>query len=578
MALTAEEQRELDELEYEKLSSEKHGLQQAAPAVKTQGAAAGGDNPDDAELPLFIGTTPVGFIKSSKAKHFADRIADMGIRAAGPTIGQAAGALGGPFAEITVPAGGFIGGVAGEFAANAREGTPNTAGKLLSAGITGAVPGAPLAKAGLKTVAKEAAKYGAAGLAGKTTELAVDRPEDLLTAEGAKEIATSTVASAAGAPVAKVLSKAAEIDPKRAIMSLRDAAFKAVRDEGVKLPPHMTGSGTDALSSMAGPVALEREAADNNLLAWQKMAREDIGLSKEPLPLQPRDIETKARGDFQTVRDKAAEPYAAIQKIQKDAQEQLDELRKQFPPGLSSADSTTYRDALNQPEAQKLALQAGADVDALKKLREDAQDAYQRLKNGDSTAYEPWQKNMKAAEAMENQIEHAAASAGDPKLLERLRKARETIAKTYSIENATNRTTGLIEPAELAAQYNAGVPLTGNLKKIADFENSFDKAAVDASKIRNPNVGKITALGAANQASRGDIPGVLGAITTMTVGKPLRKLLLSDFVQNRLLSPREKMNFAAAMGRYIAENSPDSRRNLERAQQEANAQPEAVSP
>ncbi len=200
------------------------------------------------------------------------------------------------------------------------------------------------------------------------------------------------------------------------------------------------------------------------------------------------------------------------------------------------------------------------------------------MKNGDSNAYQDWQKNTKAAESLEKQIEVAAAISGDPTLVKRLRESREMIAKTYAVESATNKTTGLIDPADLAAQYNNGVPLTGNLKKIADFANAFDQAAVDASRVRNPNVGKVTALGAANQASRGDLPGVIGGLVTMTAGKPLRKMLLSDFIQNATLSPKERMNLAAAMGRYIAENSPDSRRNLERAQQEANAQPEEVSP
>ena len=117
-----------------------------------------------------------------------------------------------------------------------------------------------------------------------------------------------------------------------------------------------------------------------------------------------------------------------------------------------------------------------ANVENLKKLRAQANDAYDALKTGkDPEAYARWQSLRSEAEATEDAIEEAGKLTGDPKLVDRLRESRRTIAKTYAVENAINKDTGIVDAIELAAMKEDGVPLDAGLERIAAFANSFER-------------------------------------------------------------------------------------------------------
>ncbi len=140
MPLTPEEQNELDKLEYDKLLSEK-------------GSVSSEDNAGDVPRirPSVAAALDPAQIQEKRTDF--EGLSNLGLRAGGPAIGQAAGSLTGPLSPVAVPALGGIGGVIGEVAAELHEGKQPSFGKMLSAFISGAIPGGSLAKAGVKEVA-----------------------------------------------------------------------------------------------------------------------------------------------------------------------------------------------------------------------------------------------------------------------------------------------------------------------------------------------------------------------------------------------------------------------------------------
>lgn len=471
----------------------------------------------------------------------AEQIAE---RSAGPVIGQSIGRA------IPIPAMdrllGAIGGAAGEALAEKREGSDLKPGRIASAALSGAVRGRGLAGAGASEVGREAAKYGAVGLAGKTAETITDEGR-LPTAE---EALVAGGASAAGAPIARALSVSvpAARSADDALNAMRDQSFRDVRKWGIVVPPSELGRGSDTIASVGGKAATQQQAAKRNQFGWQRAAREDIGLSGEALPI--------SRKELLSIREEAGAPYREIQTIQREAevqlQDRLRELAKESDPhaALIKMEEPAMKESLSI-----LTTLAAADVDALKESRKAAQNARRAFFAGDPKSYETWQRAKAESESLEGAIERAAASLRDDSLLNRLKESRRKIAKTYSVEEAVNPGNGFVDPAEFGRQLLNGEALSGNLEKIAKFQLAFRREAVEAGRVPAPGVGNIGAMATTGMASRGDVPGVIGAVVNATAGRPARAFLLSDMVQDSMLSPRERQNLSAVMARYVAENT-----------------------
>ncbi len=333
---------------------------------------------------------------------------------------------------------------------------------------------------------------------------------------------------------------------RAALYNVEDETLQALRKEGAVIPPHEIGKGSDLLSSIGGKTALSQEASKRNQFVWQKLAREDVGLSKEPLPIRLSDLEAR--------RTELAAPYREIQKFQTEAAQDLESklatLSKQSDPHQAKIilDEPATKAAL-----ERLSILAAADIDGLKIARDAAKSARKAFYAGNPSAYEPWQANKAKAEGIEDAIEKAAVTIGDNTLMQRLKSARNQIAKTYSVEESINPGNGFVDPLAFGRQLANGDKISGNLEKIGKFQLAFRREAVEASRVPAAGVGNVGAMAAANMASRGDAPGMIGAAVQMTAGRAARPFLLSDYVQDGM-TPREVQNFSSALSRYISEN------------------------
>ena len=133
----------------------------------------------------------------------AELAGDVAAEAGGATAGQMIGLAGGPFAPVTVPLGGFIGGGIGNTIAQGRRMTRGEQdgfqlGQLLGAAGISAIPGGQVAKGATVAgrIARSTAVMGGAGAAGNIVQQVIDRPEGQ--AFDGAQVATAGALGAAG--------------------------------------------------------------------------------------------------------------------------------------------------------------------------------------------------------------------------------------------------------------------------------------------------------------------------------------------------------------------------------------------
>jgi len=136
--------------------------------------------------------------------------------------------------------------------------------------------------------------------------------------------------------------------------------------------------------------------------------------------------------------------------------------------------------------------------------------------------------------------------------LQRFREARQTIAKTYSVENALNVKTGTIDAKKLAAQLQKGKPLSGELKQVGEFGTAFPTAVKTPETMGSiPQISPLdvggavlTGGGAYVSGSGAETPATLAALLARptlraaALSKPIQSRLTNQQMQN--LSPETR--------------------------------------
>jgi hypothetical protein len=152
------------------------------------------------------------------------------------------------------------------------------------------------------------------------------------------------------------------------------------------------------------------------------------------------------------------------------------------------------------------------------------------------------------ADAIEDQIERHATAAGNPALVDALRYSRQQLAKIHTVQASLMGNTGDVSAVKLAQMQKKGVPLSGNLKLIADTADEFGESMRDASKVKNkvPVTVLEGAAGAFGAGVSGAHPVAGAAALGGMVARPLtRKALLSEWYQNKLAPGPKKASTVA---------------------------------
>lgn len=291
-----------------------------------------------------------------------------------------------------------------------------------------------------------------------------------------------------------------------------------------------------ALESAAGKAATQQIASGRNQEITNTLAAKSVGLP----PNQPITIEA-----LKGIRSAAGDVYKDVKKtgrINADRQFITDlrgvrqttkEISKDFPEAdIGSAEAI---DKLVKSLAKR-SFDATSAVEYMKKLRKAATANLSGVNAADPDKLSLGAAQRNAADALEEMVGRHLAKINRPDLARQFDNARQTIAKTYTVQGALE-TTGNVNASKLAALLRKDKPLSPELTTAARFAGAFPKAAAVPEKSGSPGVSALdfalTAGGAATLPIIGQDPYMALAYPAVRYGA--RNLALSRALQQGLL-------------------------------------------
>lgn len=311
-------------------------------------------------------------------------------------------------------------------------------------------------------------------------------------------------------------------------------AAREAQQAGYVIPPTQVKPSliNRLLEGTAGKISTAQNASFKNQQVTNQLAARSLGLPDDVV-ITP-DVLTNIR----TQAGKAYENLGATGTIKTSPKfnQALDDIKvykdakiaeAQFPTGKTNPIIETI-DSLRSPS-----FDVNSAISKINVLRNDADIAY---RTGDKAL---GKANKEASQVLENTIENYLANTKQTDLLQKFKDARQLIAKTYSVENALNQTTGSIDAKKLAAQLAKGKPLSGELKQAGQFAQAFPTAAQTTERMGSiPQISPLDVGGAALTSggayfAGGEAATPLG-FATLLARPTLRAAALSQPVQKGL--------------------------------------------
>lgn len=342
---------------------------------------------------------------------------------------------------------------------------------------------------------------------------------------------------------AKIKEKIANAALRKAQNAPRDAALAEGQKLGMVVPPATVNrSGTTwALESLAGKAATQQQAAVKNAPVMQNAMRDFLGLPKDA----PMTVDT-----LSTLRKQAGAAYDEVKGLQSTMITDSEFLK--VLDGLEGAAGSAGRSFPGIGKAKdvgaalaplrQLNFKSGDAVDAVRALRESAKEAFANRQASVGRA------QIGAAHAMEDLIErNIARQVGLGKTgkdyasqtLQRFRDARKVYAKTYAVENIINKATGNVKGSKAAQMIAKGVPVTGQLKTVANFASAFPKAVTEPADSSGINALRMMF------GVEGALLGHPGALAAPALGHLTAGALTSKTGQRLLAQPSYKPSLKA---------------------------------
>jgi hypothetical protein len=340
-------------------------------------------------------------------------------------------------------------------------------------------------------------------------------------------------------------SKNALLQSQKEANAIRDANVLAAQREGfVVTPGSLTPTGANVIKErIAGKTYLEQLASINNQQMADKVARRAVGLA-ENSALTPEAM----KGIRATEYTKGYEPVKKLGSIAAD-NVYLDDLinieskytgpSKSFPEAVPDEVGNLIKkytvDRFDAADA----------VDVIKNLREQASGNFRKGENALAKS------QLDISTALEGQIARTLEASGDPKLanlLEQFKASRQRMAISHTIEDAIRVGSGSVDAKKLGRDIQNDKFMTGDLKTIAEFANTFPRVNVPPSTIGTPGAG--TVLGRSLSGGAGAFTGALvGGGPGALVGAVAPELL-SAYMRQSMLSPKGQANILPKYDKY----------------------------
>lgn len=315
--------------------------------------------------------------------------------------------------------------------------------------------------------------------------------------------------------------------------AVKDQTTQAAQEAGYVIPP--TGANPTlfnrALEGYAGKITTAQSASMKNQAVTDTLAKRALGIPEN---------EALSTASIAAVRKDAGKAYDDVKSIGKVSSD------NQFAADIQALGAKDAQLSAEVPEMGNKQLQnlvaalnkpgfsADTAINLTRKLRSDANANFKNAADPDKLALAQAQRG--ASDAIEGLIERNLAATGDTAKLAAFRAARERIAKSYSVEQALNESSGSVAANSLAKQFAKGKPLSGDLKTIAQTAQVYPKATQEITSSM-PGVSPL------DYAAFGGISAALGnpGIMAGVLGRPLlREGLLSKPYQQFMTRPSYK--------------------------------------
>lgn len=321
---------------------------------------------------------------------------------------------------------------------------------------------------------------GAARLGGRAAEFAGAPNVAQAAQTGANALNTAAKytnpVNALVAPINKAVQMAGptveELATLKAQNAVRDATVVEAQKLGYKLPPGSVDATVKnvMLEKTAGKSKLEQQMSVHNQTVTDNIARKELGLSNTA-PLTEKTTRDIRAEEYK----KGYEPVKAIGRVETDAQYATDlgALKDEFT-GAAKSFPEAVPDTVGKliDTYGKTEFTSADAVTVSRNLRAEASANFRKGENALAKA------QLGIANAMENQIERTL---GDSALLDAFRASRKRMAISHTIEDALHLGAGRVDLKDLAKDLRRGDFLSGDLKKAAEFANTFPRVAQSPS-------------------------------------------------------------------------------------------------
>ena len=328
------------------------------------------------------------------------------------------------------------------------------------------------------------------------------------------------------------------IDPaKQAQNAVRDKTIQEARKAGYVVPPVQANPSTvnRALEGWAGKISTAQGASIKNQAKINEAARKTLGLADD-VPI--------TKDTLDAIRANAGQAYEAVASVGKiptdmtyktalmSAARQNASMMQKFPQmAVKEIDDLANGLAVGNMDGE----------DAVMLIRQLRNDASLNIAARDPAKAALGQFQKKASNAIEDMVGRHLDKTGNKDLLGAFKEARQTIAKTYSIEDALNESTGNVVGRKLAQQYAKGKPLTGPLREAARTSQALPRATQEVTSSMpgiSPLDMAVGAIGSTSMQSPAFMSYVLGrpAIRSMLLSQPYQSMMLNPNYTRGLLN------------------------------------------
>jgi len=331
--------------------------------------------------------------------------------------------------------------------------------------------------------------------------------------------------------------------------TMKQLALAKAQQDGYVVPPSTVNPSVTnkVLESVGGKIAMEQDASLRNQKVTDSLVKRALGLPEEEI-LGP--------GTLDALRAQAGKVYEEIGKtgnvkvdqrfvddVAKLPKAIADEIAPKVTAIIDSSAGGAIRRGYEETPASML-------MQKLRELRFESQRNLSALAAQNPESAKLGKAQKKAAEYVEELLMRHLRANNAGKLADEFADARKLIAQTHTVQKAMNEVTGEINASKLAQQLAKGKPLSGDLRKVAEFSTAFPKASrlvLDSGSVRNTDV----ILGAGTAALSREPSYLLYPFARQA----MRYGLQSDAGQRALTTPGLQPHPSVAMGLLYGQNA-----------------------